>query len=385
MAKEKDYYKILGVGRGAAKEDIKKAYKDLAKKYHPDLNKNPDATEKFKEINEAAAVLGDDQKRQQYDAYGTTADQFGGGQGFAGGFDPRDFMSGQDFDFDSIFDTFFGGSASDIFGGGRRRRGRGPQKGEDLRFDIEIELEDSAFGAQKEIVVPRLETCEKCDGKGTKDAEDIQTCDACNGHGIVQEMRRVPFGVFQTTTSCRKCSGAGKTIKNKCMKCEGTGRVEKTRRIEVDIPQGVEDNTRIRITGQGQAGERNAPPGDLYVVLHVNEHQVFQRKGENLYIEVPINFTTAALGGEIEVPTLEGKATLSIPDGTQSHTVFRMRDKGMPRLHGHGNGDEFVKVKVVVPDRLSKKQKEIIEELAEEMGEDVKPPKSFFSKIKDAF
>ncbi len=390
MSKEKDYYHILGVSKSASKEDIKKAYKTLAKKYHPDINKNSDATEKFKEINEAASILGDDQKRQQYDTYGTTADQFGAGsQGGAGnqGYDFRDFMgAGIDpFDFDSIFDSFFGHSSNDSVFGSRRSRSKSQRRGEDLRYDMELELEDAAFGVKKEIVVSKLETCNKCSGVGAKDKSDILTCDACNGAGHIQEMRRVPFGVFATTVECKKCSGSGKIIKNKCMHCQGSGRVEKTKRIEIDIPPGVDEGNRLRVSNEGQAGEHNGPTGDLYIVLHINEHRIFQRKDENLYLDVPISFMTAALGGEIEVPTLEGKASLKIPEGTQSHTVFRMRGKGMPHLHARSYGDEFVKIKVVVPESLSKKEKEILEQLRKEMGEDVKPPKSFFKKIKDAF
>lgn len=380
---DKDYYKILGVERNAAKEEIRKAYKNLAKKLHPDINKSPDAAEKFKEINEAAAVLADDEKRQKYDNFGTTADQFGEG---SGGFDFRDFTGGgmEGFDFDSIFDSFFGGGSSGMFGGSRRSRAR-EHRGEDLRYDLEIELEDSAFGSQKEIVIPKLETCTKCSGQGSKDKNDIKICDTCKGSGYVQETRRVPFGVFSTTAECHSCHGNGKTIKNKCIKCEGTGRIEGTKRLKIEIPSGIEDGTRMRLSGEGQAGERNASPGDLYLVIHINEHRTFTRKGENLHIDVPISFTTAALGGEIEVPTLEGKASLKIPDGTQSHTTFRMKGRGMPRLHGYGTGDELVTVKVVIPETLSKKEKTILEELKKEMGEEVKPPKSFFKKIKDAF
>ena len=380
---DKDYYKTLGVERNATKEEIRKAYKNLAKKLHPDINKSPDAAEKFKELNEAAAVLADDEKRQKYDNFGTTADQSSGG---SGGFDFRDFTGGgmEGFDFDSIFDSFFGGGGSGMFSGSRRSRAR-EHRGEDLRYDLEIELEDSAFGSQKEIVIPKLETCTKCNGRGAKDKYDIKACDTCKGSGYVQETRRVPFGVFSTTAECHTCHGNGKTIKNKCIKCDGTGRIEGTKRLKIEIPSGIEDGTRMRLSGEGQAGERNASPGDLYLVIHINEHRTFTRKGENLHIDVPISFTTAALGGEIEVPTLEGKASLKIPDGTQSHTTFRMKGRGMPRLHGYGTGDELVTVKVVIPETLSKKEKTILEELKKEMGEEVKPPKSFFKKIKDAF
>ncbi|MAG08341.1 molecular chaperone DnaJ [Candidatus Woesearchaeota archaeon] len=350
---EKDYYKILGIDKDASKEDIKKAYKKLAKKFHPDINKEPDAADKFKEVNEAASVLGDSQKKEQYDRFGTTADKFGG----AGGFDARDFGSGgfdfSGFDFGDIFDQFFSG--------GRRRR-RGPMPGADLRYDMEITLEDAAFGATKNINIPRLEHCRKCKGTGAKSSSDVVTCPECNGSGYMRRTTRTPFGMIQQTGACSKCHGDGKYIKETCAECDGTGLVKATRKIEVEIPEGADNGTKLRITSEGEAGEKGAPSGDLYIVLHIKEHEVFEREEDDINVEVPISFAQAALGTEIEVPTLDGKAKLNIPAGTQTSTIFRMKGKGIPHLQGYGNGSENVKVIVKVPEKLSKKQKQLLKE-----------------------
>ena len=370
MVKEKDHYKILGVSKNATKDEIKAAYKRLAKQYHPDLNKSPDAAEKFKEINEAAAVLGDEQKKAQYDQFGTT-EQFRGFEGF----DSSDFMSdisGSGFDFDRIFESFFGGG----HGGRTRRR----QRGSDLRYDMEIELEDAAFGAVKTINVPRLEECEKCDGTGAESSSDIVTCDECNGRGVTTRTQRTPFGLFSTTTACRKCRGEGKYIKNKCIECDGKGVVRKTRKIEVNVPKGAVDGTNLRIQGEGEAGEKGMSSGDLYLVIHVKPHKIFERHSNNVYVKVPISFPTAALGGEIEVPTLKGKANLKIPAGTQSNTIFRMKGLGIQDLHSHHAGDEHVEVYITVPEKLTKKQKQLLEEFGKENKHD---KKGFFKEMFD--
>src|SRR3989338_6911282 len=367
MPKEKDYYKILGIEKSATKDQIKAAYKKLAKQYHPDLNKSPDASEKFKEINEAAAVLGDDQKRSQYDQFGSAGEQF---QGFSG-FDFSDFMSdigGMGFDFDSIFENFLGG--------GRQRR---RQRGSDLRYDLEIELEDAAFGASKALNIPRMEECEKCKGTGAENPEDIATCNECNGRGVSTKTQRTPFGLFSTTTTCRKCRGQGKYVKNECSECDGRGAVKKTRKIEIKVPAGAVDGTNLRIPGGGEAGERGTDSGDLYVVIHVKPHKIFERHDNNIYIKLPISFSAAALGGEIEAPTLKGKASLKIPEGTQSGTVFRMRHLGIPDLHSHHVGDQNVEVYVAVPEKLTKKQKKLLEDFEKE---DKSSKKGF---LKDVF
>jgi len=357
MTKGKDYYKVLGVGKNASKEEIKAAYKRLAKQHHPDLNKSPDAAEKFKEINEAAAVLGDEQKRAQYDQYGASGEQF---QGFSG-FDFSDFMSNTNdfgFDFDSIFENFFGG--------GMRSRRR--QRGSDLRYDLEIELEDAAFGAAKVINIPRLEVCDKCRGTGAENASDITVCPECNGKGVSTRTQRTPFGLFSTTSTCRKCRGEGKYIKSECHNCEGRGAVKKTRRIEIKIPAGANDGTNLRIQGEGEAGDKGTASGDLYIVIHVRQHKIFERHEDNIYVKVPVDFATAALGGSIEVPTLNGKANLKIPAGTQSNTVFRMKGLGIPDLHSRHAGDQNVDIYISVPEKLTKKQKKLLEEFKKESG-----------------
>lgn len=371
----KDYYKILGVEKNASKEDVRKAYKRLAKKYHPDLNKETSAAEKFKEINEAASVLADDSKRANYDQFGTT--DFAGFQGGAGGFDFSEFMresGGFGFDFDSIFDSFFGGS---MFSGGGRRR-RGVRRGSDLVYDIEIDLEEAAEGAEKHITIPKLVRCGECEGKGTKSKSGVEACDECGGSGMVRHTRRTPFGMFTTASSCRKCGGEGTMIKNPCDSCDGRGVVEETRKIKVDIPAGVDDGVRLRIGGEGEAGEKAGPSGDLYVRIHVKPHKTFKREDDDIYTETRISFATAALGGEVEVPTLAGKAKMKIPAGTQTNTVFKLRGKGIPNLNGYGTGDQKVRVIVDVPKKLTKKQKELLEEFEEERE---KAEKGFFEKL----
>ncbi len=366
MSKEKDYYKILGVSKDASKEEIKAAYKRLAKKYHPDLNKSSDAAEKFKEINEAAAVLGDKQKRAQYDQFGAAGEQF---QGF-GGFDFSDFMSdigGFGFDFDKIFENF--GRHS-----GRTRR---RQSGSDLRYDMEIELEDAAFGVAKTISIPRIDTCDKCSGSGAESPDDIVTCPECGGRGTSTRTQRTPFGLFSTTTTCRKCRGEGKYVKNECSECGGAGVVRKTRKIEVKVPEGAVDGTNLRIQGEGEAGSKGVPPGDLYIVIHLKPHKIFERHGNDVYVKVNIPFTTAVLGGKIDVPTLNGRATLKIPAGTQSNAVFRMRNQGIPDLHGHSVGDQNVEVQISVPEKLTNKQKQLLAEFEKESKKD----KGFFKEV----
>ncbi|MBN2421799.1 molecular chaperone DnaJ [Candidatus Woesearchaeota archaeon] len=383
MASKKDYYEILGVERNASKDEIKKAYKTLAKKYHPDKHQDSkqkkEAEEKFKEINEAAAVLGDEQKRAQYDRFGHA----GGGFDFSG-FDFRDFGGfsdfGADFDFGDIFDTFFGGG----FGGfSRSRRRENSYRGADLRFDLNISLEEVAEGVEKTIVIPRFEKCDKCDGKGAAHSGDIVTCEVCNGSGRQTTTRRTPFGLFQTTTTCRKCHGEGTIINNPCRLCKGEGRVQKSSKLKIRIPAGVDDNTRLRIAREGEAGIKGGSPGDLYVIIHVMQHKLFEREGDSIFLDVPISFIQAALGDTIEIPTLKGKAKLKIPEGTQTNTVFKIKDKGLPNLNGYGRGSQNVKVIVQTPKRLNKKQKELLNELAKELGEKTTPNKSFFEKLKD--
>lgn len=361
----KDHYETLGIARDASQEDIKKAYKRLAKQYHPDVNKDPSSSEKFKEINEAASVLGDEKRRAQYDKYGTTSEGFGGG---AQGFD----FSGAEFNFDDLFGSFFGTQ----FSGRRRQR---QARGYDLRYELDITLEEAAKGVKKELKIPRLEECQRCNGSGAEKPNDVATCGTCNGTGVEMRSQRTPFGLFQTSVTCSTCKGNGKIIKKKCPECGGEGRLQKTRRITVTIPPGVDSGARLRVHGEGEAG-KGGSPGDLYVIIEVLPHELFERRGNDIFIEASIPFTTAALGGEIEVPTLDGKATLKIPAGTQSNTLFRMRGNGIPDLNTGNAGSEYVRVVVDVPKELTKKQKELLKQFSKE-----ETSKSFFSKIKDAF
>ncbi len=364
----RDYYEILGVPRSASKAEIKKAYLRLAKKYHPDLNKDKDATEKFKEVNEAASVLGDDKKREQYDRFGTTASGSGAG---ASGFDFSDFsnFSNFGFDFGDIFDSVF---SQGMGGFGRQRR---QSRGADLNYDLEIDLEDVASGASRNIQIPRLERCTKCNGSGAEHESDIRKCEACNGHGIVRQTQRIAFGTFTTTGVCGKCRGTGQFIRNECSLCDGEGRIEKSRTIEVRIPAGVDTGNTLRISGQGEAGEKSAPAGDLFITVHVRQHKIFTRNGNDIEAGVTISFSAASLGGEVEVPTLEGTATLKIPEGTQSGTVFAMRGKGIPDIDTGRRGSENVRVVVEVPTRLSGRQKELLKDFAKE------EKKGFLGKI----
>lgn len=351
---KKDYYEILGVSKDASKEEIKKAYKRLAKKHHPDINKEEGSADKFKEINEAASVLGNDEKRANYDRFGTAdvSGGFGGGNADFSGFDFSDFFGGGR-GFDDLFESFFGG-------GGRRRAG--PQRGSDLRYDLEINLEDCAFGAEKHIVVPRMVKCDRCEGTGAQNPSDVKTCDVCHGSGVEKRVSRTAFGLFQQTTVCSKCRGEGKVVKSPCPVCDGEGRIQKNTKIEIEIPKGADSGTKLRVRGEGEAGIKGGQSGDLYVVLYLKEHDLFTRDGNDLYVDVPISFTQACLGDQIEVPTLEGKAKLKIPAGTQTDTVFRMKGKGIPNIRGYGTGNQNVKVIVKVPEKLTKKQKELLKE-----------------------
>ena len=369
MAEEKDYYKTLGIEKGASKEEIKKAYKKLAKKYHPDLNKgSADSEKKFKEINEAAGILTDDQKRAQYDQFGSSGPQFGGGQG---GFGGQGFGG---FDFNDIFDSFFGGG----MGGGRSR---GPRPGSDLRYDIEITLEDVANGLEKKIKIKKRDQCSECDGKG---GSGHKTCDTCKGRGTILQQRRTAFGVFQTQTTCNICKGRGETVEKTCHHCNGTGQEIKEKTIQISIPPGVQDGTRLRISGEGEAGEAGAAMGDLYIFVSVKENDIFQRDGSDLYIEVPITFSQATMGDKIEIPTVTGKADLKVPAGTQPETLLRMKGKGLPRLRQYGHGDQYVKITIDVPKKLNKKQKELLKSFDKET-KGKKPHEKLFDAIKDAF
>jgi molecular chaperone DnaJ len=376
---EKDFYKILGVEKNASKEEIRTAYKRLAKKYHPDLNKNdPNAGEKFKELNEAASVLADEGKRARYDQYGSEAVN---GQGFSGDFDFRDFANFGSFDFDDIFDTFFNQ------GGGRRRRFQ--HDGSDLRFDLEISLEEAADGTTKTILMPRQVVCSECDGKGASKDSDVVVCPTCDGRGMVRQTRRTPFGIFATTTTCGRCNGEGRVIEHPCRTCGGAGSRQEKSKIEVKIPEGVEEGTRLRISGQGDAGSHGGGAGDLYLVIHLKNHKTFERDGNDLWIEIPISITQATLGTTIEVPLLNDKTSIKIPAGTQPSTVFKLPGKGMPSLHERSSGDLNVKVTVEIPTSLTAKQKELFRQLEKDDDgnekNSEKGKKGFFDKFAGVF
>ncbi|SES82623.1 molecular chaperone DnaJ [Thalassotalea agarivorans] len=369
---KRDYYELLGVAKDAGERDIKKAYKRLAMKYHPDRTKgDAEKEETFKQIKEAYEVLKDDQKRAAYDQYGHAAFEqggMGGGGGFAGGAD-----------FGDIFGDVFG----DIFGGGRRGGGSRARRGSDLRYNLEMTLEEAVKGKSVEIRVPTYVACEPCDGSGAKPGTSAKTCPTCHGHGQVQ-MRQGLFAVQQT---CPTCNGQGKVIEEKCTSCYGQGRVEKTKTLNAKIPAGVDTGDRIRLAGEGEAGEHGAPAGDLYVQVHVKDHPIFVRDENHLYCEVPISYTTAALGGEIEVPTLAGKVKLKIPKETQTGKMFRMRGKGVKSVRSSHTGDLMCKVVVETPVNLSAKQREILEQLEESIDGKKNRPKesSFFDGVKKFF
>ncbi len=368
---KRDFYEVLGVGRDASERDVKKAYKRLAMKFHPDKNPGDEtATEKFKEVKLAYEILTDPQKRAAYDQYGHAAFEQGSGGGGGGA------------DFSDIFGDVFG----DIFGGSRRGGQSRVQRGADLRYNMELSLEDAVRGVTKEIEVPTYVSCDPCSGTGAKPGTSAQTCSTCHGQGQVQ-MRQGFFAVQQT---CPTCHGQGKIIKDPCHSCHGQGRVKKTKTLSVKIPSGVDTGDRIRLTGEGEAGENGAPAGDLYVQVHVREHHIFTREANNLYCEVPISFTMSALGGEVEVPTLDGRVSLKVPPETQTGRMFRMRGKGVKSVRGGGIGDLICKLVVETPVNLSSKQKELLREFEDALeGTTAKmhKPKSegFFNGVKKFF
>lgn len=372
-----DYYETLGLKKGASNEEIKKAYKDLAKKYHPDVSKEHDAEKKFKEINHAYSVLSDPQKKEQYDAYGEDAFKgFGGGSGGGyGGF------GGGNVDFEDLFSQFsnFGFSDfGDLFGGRGSGGGRRTHKdnGSNIKLELTLSFEEAAFGATKEIAYERIERCEKCHGTGAEGA--LKTCSTCKGKGMEVRQQRTPFGIFQTQSVCHTCAGNGQIPEKVCSKCDGDGLIARKATISVKIPQGINHANHLRLAGKGHEGKHGA--GDLFIVIFVEPHEIFKRDEEDIYAEIPISFTESALGATVDVPSLQGKEELKIPAGTQTGTVFRIKGKGIKILNKEDYGDEYIKVIVQTPHKLSKKQKELLEKLRTE-DDAAKKRKGFIDKI----
>lgn len=373
---KRDLYEVLEVGKEASGDDIKKAYRKLARQYHPDVNKEANAEDKFKEVKEAYDVLSDPQKKAQYDRFGHQDPNQGFGDG---GFDSSG-MGG----FGDIFDMFFGGS-----GGGRRGNPNAPRKGADLQFGMQIEFTEAIFGKETDVEIPKEAECDTCHGSGAKPGTGVDTCKTCNGTGQQEVVANTPFGRIVNRRVCTTCEGKGKVFKEKCGTCRGNGRVKVRRKIHLNIPAGVDDGAQLRVSGEGEPGANGGPPGDLYVVLRVKSHEFFEREGNDIYCEVPINFGQAALGDEIEIPTVDGRVKLKIPAGTQTETFFRMRGKGVPLLRGNGRGDQHVKVRVVTPTKLTERQRELLKELAgmtdDSEGHTAAEDESFFEKMKRAF
>lgn len=377
---KRDFYDVLGVSKTATADEIKKAYRKLARQYHPDVNKdNPDASEKFKECSEAYSVLSDEEKRAQYDQFGHAAFENGGGQG-AGGFSGFGGASGME----DIFDMFFGGQGRGGFGG--RRSKNAPQRGADLRLDLEISFEEAAFGVEKEVRLNREETCDSCQGSGAEPGSEVEVCPECHGSGEVQFTQNTMFGQMMNVRPCPRCNGQGKVIKKPCRKCGGNGRFKKDKKLTVKIPAGVDTDSRLRVTGEGEAGLRGGGKGDLYVYLYVKPHKFFERDGTTVLCEVPINIVQATLGAEIKVPTLDGQIVMKVPEGTQPGKVLRLKGKGIASLRNGERGDQLVKVKVVIPTKLNDKQKDALKKFADIGGDNINPEeKSFLKKIADLF
>ena len=347
MPAKRDYYEVLNIPRNATDEEIKRAFRKLAFKYHPDHNRNGDAEAKFKEVNEAYQALADPDKRAAYDRFG-----HGGAEGLFGhGFEGFDFGG-----FGDIFDAFFGGASTTVR--------RGPQRGTDLNYNTYITFEEAAFGCEKEIGILRTEYCSSCQGTGARSGSQPTRCSNCNGAGQVRRVQQSLFGRFTNIATCPQCHGEGRIITEPCTRCRGTGKEKQERRISIKIPAGVDSGNQVRLRGEGEAGDRGGPPGDLYAYLTVKPHELFTRDGDDIICELAINFAQAALGAEIEVPTLDGSTKLKVPTGSQTGREFRLKNKGISHLRGRGRGDQFVKLRVVTPESLTQKQRKLLEELA---------------------
>ncbi len=368
MTAKRDYYEVLNVAKDASKKEIKKAYRKLALKYHPDRNKAPDSEEKFKEVSEAYAVLSDDEKRVQYDQFGH--------EGISGRYTWDDIFRGARTDFDSIFRDLgfgFGGFATifDMFFGGRTSRRNDPRRGSDLQYDMEITLKDAASGLDKDLEVPGFDVCSTCKGSGIKPGATSRSCPKCDGRGEIRHTRNVGYMHFTEIRPCNECRGNGVSIKNLCKDCNGTGATRRLRKIKLKIPPGIDDGHSLRLSGEGEPGTKGGPKGDLYVVVHIAPHEIFERHGDDVLCEAHISFPQAALGTKISVSTLTGKAKLKIPAGTQTGTIFRLKGKGIHHLHGLGKGDQYVRVTIQTPTKLTQHQKKLLAELAKEIDNEV--------------
>ena len=378
MAEQKrDYYEVLGVSKGASEDEIKKAYKKLARKYHPDLNPdNKEAEEKFKEVNEAYEILSGPNKKARYDQFGFAGvDPNYGAGGAGGGFD-----GGFDFgDLGDIFGSFFGGG----FGGGRRTNPNAPQRGESIRLSLAISFEEAAFGCEKEVSVDRMEQCGTCHGNGCAAGTTPEVCPDCHGTGQVQVRRQTPMGVFATSSPCGRCGGKGKIIHQPCPDCRGSGAVRRRKTIQVSIPAGIDNGQTISVRGQGSAGKNGGPAGDLLVTITVRPHELFRREGTSVLCDAPITFAQAVLGAELEIPTIDGKVKYDLPEGTQSGTTFRLKGKGIPAINGRGRGDQYVTVYIETPRNLNREQKEALKKFAESVGDNnYEERRKFFRKFK---
>ena len=378
MAEQKrDYYEVLGVSKGASEDEIKKAYKKLARKYHPDLNPdNKEAEEKFKEVNEAYEILSDPNKKARYDQFGFAGVDPNYGAGGAGGGLDGGFYFG---DLGDIFGSFFGGG----FGGGRRTNPNAPQRGESIRLSLAISFEEAAFGCEKEVSVDRMEQCGTCHGNGCAAGTTPEVCPDCHGTGQVQVRRQTPMGVFATSSPCGRCGGKGKIIHQPCPDCRGSGAVRRRKTIQVSIPAGIDNGQTISVRGQGSAGKNGGPAGDLLVTITVRPHELFRREGTSVLCDAPITFAQAVLGAELEIPTIDGKVKYDLPEGTQSGTTFRLKGKGIPAINGRGRGDQYVTVYIETPRNLNREQKEALKKFAESVGDNnYEERRKFFRKFK---
>lgn len=376
MADKRDFYEVLGVSKSATPDEIKKAYRRLAKQYHPDINPdNKEAEAKFKEANEAYSVLSDEQKRGNYDRFGHAAFDGSGGGGFSG-FDGFGFGG-----LDDLFESFMGGG----FGRSRAKK-TGPQRGNDLQYALEISFEEAAFGVNKEISISRLQNCSVCNGSGSKPGTTVESCKQCQGTGQVRYTQSTPFGQFVNVKTCDVCRGEGKIITHPCEACHGKGRISKNSRISMNIPAGIDEGQTISLKGEGEPGLRGGPAGDLYVTLHIKPHALFKREGYDVVCDIPISFSQAALGAEIDIPTIDGIIKHTVPEGTQTATVFKIKGKGIKHLRSNSRGDQYIRVNVEVPTKLSNKQKELLRQFAEITGDEgLEQKKGFFNKVKDLF